>query len=154
VYLVLCCTVPFAPTSPFSGSAEALPKIIAPASTLKLISKGDSSSFADLEEFAVPKGQHWVDRTEEGTIVVIEQPQGQTCAAIGGIMANKMQKNGVRGCVVGGRVRDLAELKSSGLPVSTYFFTFLLVFISSNTVPFPLVFFHPPTANSRHGDKD
>ena len=32
-------------------------------------------------------------------------------------MANRMQKNGVLGCVVSGRVRDLAELKSSGLPV-------------------------------------
>ena len=89
-----------------------------------------------MERFAVPKGQHWVDRTEEGTIVVIEQPQGQTCAAIGGIMANRMQKNGVLGCVVGGRVRDLAELKSSGLPVSTYLFTFVLVFLCSNNTPF------------------
>ncbi|KAK5087660.1 hypothetical protein LTR70_002977 [Exophiala xenobiotica] len=32
-------------------------------------------------------------------------------------MASRMQVRGVRGCVVGGRVRDLAELKSSGLPV-------------------------------------
>jgi regulator of RNase E activity RraA len=136
VYLVSCCKVPFAPTSPFSGSAEASPKIIAPASTLKLISKSDRSYDTEMERFAVPKGQHWVDRTEEGTIVVIEQPQGQTCAAIGGIMANRMQKNGVLGCVVGGRVRDLAELKSSGLPVSTYLFTFVLVFLCSNNTPF------------------
>lgn len=72
------------------------------------------------EKFAVPNGQHWVDMTEEGTIVVIDQPEGQSCAAIGGIMANRMQKNGVVGCVVGGRVRDLAELKSSGLPVRAF----------------------------------
>lgn len=119
-------SVPFAPTSPFSGSVEASPKIIGLASTLKLTSKSDTSTCPGMEEFALPKGQHWVDRTEEGTIVVIDQPEGQTCAAIGGIMANRMQKKGVRGCVVGGRVRDLAELKSSGLPVSSNFLTCIL----------------------------
>ena len=71
-----------------------------------------------MEQFAVPDGKHWVDMTEEGTIVVIDQPEGQSCAAIGGIMANRMKTNGVEGCVVGGRIRDLAELKASGLPVS------------------------------------
>ena len=71
-----------------------------------------------MKQFAVPDGKHWVDMTEEGTIVVIDQPEGQNCAAIGGIMANRMKINGVEGCVVGGRIRDLAELKASGLPVS------------------------------------
>ena len=71
-----------------------------------------------MEQFAVPDGKHWVDMTEDGTIVVIDQPEGQSCAAIGGIMANRMKTNGVEGCVVGGRIRDLAELKASGLPVS------------------------------------
>lgn len=66
----------------------------------------------------VPKGQHWVDMADEGTVLVIEQPPGQTCAAIGGIMAARMKVRGVKACVVGGRVRDLAELKASGLPVS------------------------------------
>lgn len=68
---------------------------------------------------AIPKGSHWVDMTEAGTIVVIEQPLGQTCAALGGIMATRMKVRGVEGCVVGGRVRDLSELANSGLPVST-----------------------------------
>ena len=56
--------------------------------------------------------------TEADTVMVIEQPEGQSCAAIGGIMANKMKVNGVLACVVGGRVRDIEELKASGLPVS------------------------------------
>lgn len=56
--------------------------------------------------------------TEAETVMVIEQPDGQGCAAIGGIMATKMKVNGVLACVVGGRVRDIEELKASGLPVS------------------------------------
>lgn len=67
---------------------------------------------------AIPKGSHWADETEEDTILVIEQPATQTCAAVGGIMAARMKIRGLRGCVVSGRVRDLAELKKSGLPVS------------------------------------
>ena len=56
--------------------------------------------------------------TEAGTIVVIEQPPGQKCAAVGGIMAQRMKVRQVAGCVVGGRVRDFAELRDSGLAVS------------------------------------
>lgn len=59
--------------------------------------------------------------TEEGTVVVIEQPPSQICAAIGGIMAARMKLLGVKGVVVSGRVRDLAELRASNLPVSIEF---------------------------------
>lgn len=51
-------------------------------------------------------------------MVVVEQPEGQSCAAIGGIMALRMKTRGAIGCVVGGRVRDLGELNNCGLPVS------------------------------------
>ena len=69
-------------------------------------------------ENSVPKGSHWVDLTEPGSVVVIDQPAGQYCAAVGGIMAQRMKARGVAGCIVGGRVRDLAELGDSHLPVS------------------------------------
>ncbi len=111
--------VPFAPTSPLQGSIEEQPKIIAPASTLKLVAKSsDVSPLPEPDPDAIPKGVHWVDMADECTVVVIDQPVGQTCAAIGGIMATRMKAKGVEACVVGGRVRDLAELRSSGLPVS------------------------------------
>jgi hypothetical protein len=112
-------TVPFAPTSPFSGSCSKSPKTIAPASTLKLVGKTDKNSYPSLEtsQFAIPKDAHWVDLTPAGSIVVIDQPGEQSCAAIGGIMANRMKMTGVLGCVVSGRVRDLKELGDSGLPV-------------------------------------
>lgn len=107
--------VPFALPKPLSHDPATQDKVIGPASTLKLLPKYSLSAETP---HAVPKGRHWVDMTESGTVVVIDQPEGQKCAAIGGIMAQKMKLNGVAGCVVGGRVRDMAELVKSELPVS------------------------------------
>ena len=112
--------MPFAPCSPFSHNVHQQPKVVGIASTLKLIAKTSSvKSLSDDNPGTIPKGGHWVDITEEGTIVVIEQPEGQTCAAIGGIMAVRMKLRGAAACVVDGRVRDLEELSKSELPVST-----------------------------------
>lgn len=102
------------------GSSREQPKVIGPASTLKLVAKDSStSSPSESDPTVIPKGQHWVDLAEEGTVIVIEQPEGQSCAAIGGIMALRMKSRGAKACVIGGRVRDLGELIISGLPVST-----------------------------------
>lgn len=114
--------VPFAAGSALVEKARAGEKVIAPASTLKYVEK--SSKLDPLPSdspHAVPKGSHWVDMTEEGTVLVIEQPEGQTCASIGGIMGLRMAKRGVAGCVVGGRVRDIQELEKTELPVSRAF---------------------------------
>jgi regulator of RNase E activity RraA len=82
------------------------------------VSKISPPSSPPPAENTVPKGSHWVDLTEPGSIVVIDQPEDQKCAAVGGIMALRMKARGVAGCVVGGRVRDMAELQDSQLPVS------------------------------------
>jgi regulator of RNase E activity RraA len=100
-----------------SGQIEEQPKIIAPASTVKYIAKNETPAPKD-SEHAVLSGVHYVDMTEPETVVVIEQPEGQTCAVLGGIMATRMKVRGAKGIVVGGRVRDLAELRENGLPVS------------------------------------
>jgi Aldolase/RraA len=119
-YALIARTVPYAPTSPFMGSLKQQPKIIGPASTLKLVAKTSAiNPLPESDPGAIPEGQHWVDLTEDGAIVVIEQPDGQSCAALGGILALRMKTKGAKGCVVGGRVRDLEELKSCGLPVSS-----------------------------------
>ncbi|EXJ90701.1 hypothetical protein A1O1_03805 [Capronia coronata CBS 617.96] len=97
--------------------AETDHKIVAPACTLKLVSKYSRVEAAPAAENTVPKGSHWVDLTEPDTVVVIDQPEAQKCAAIGGIMAQRMKVRGVAGCVVGGRVRDMTELRSSELPI-------------------------------------
>ena len=102
------------------GSVDQQPKIIGPASTLRLIAKSSGTDpLPDSDASAIPSGQHWADLTEEGTIVMIEQPEGQSCAALGGILALRMKSMGAVGCVVGGRVRDLGELKTCGLSVSS-----------------------------------
>lgn len=112
--------VPFAPKSPLAGSIDDQPKIIAPASTLQYVYKNADANMLPPEEdpTSIPKGSHWVDLVEKDTILVIDQPLEMKCACLGGIMAARMKVRGVRGAVVSGRVRDLAELRECGLPVS------------------------------------
>ncbi|KAJ9423372.1 ribonuclease E inhibitor RraA/Dimethylmenaquinone methyltransferase [Fusarium oxysporum] len=65
----------------------------------------------------IPEGTHWADLTEPGTIVVLKQPDGQKNAVCGGIMAVRMKVCQAKGIVVAGRARDIAELKSTSLPI-------------------------------------
>ncbi|PKY02622.1 DlpA domain protein [Aspergillus campestris IBT 28561] len=103
------------PLTPTIGRNTTTPKLIAPASTFKFIPKAESASSDPTHGF--PAGTHWVDLAEPGTVAVIEQPQGQYCAVLGGIMAVRMKTLGVEGALVNGRVRDLDEIRECGLPV-------------------------------------
>lgn len=110
----------FVPFSPTSNKR----KIIAPASTFKFIPKDQSLPFGmdldpkiRIEDHGFPPGTYWVDHAEPGTVVVVEQPTGQYCAAVGGIMAARMKVLGVQGVVVDGRIRDLGEIRELELPV-------------------------------------
>ncbi|KAL1988766.1 hypothetical protein VTN96DRAFT_7650 [Rasamsonia emersonii] len=106
------------PFSPFIGRQSGQPKIIAPVSTFRFIPKdAPTPEVESLEKHGFPPGKHWVDWAQPGTVVVIEQPAGQSCAALGGIMAARLKYLGVKAAVVDGRVRDLAELHGSGLHV-------------------------------------
>ena len=53
---------------------------------------------------------------------MIDQPAGQHCAVLGGIMAVRMKYMGVCGTVVNGRIRDLGEITGCQLPVRLSFF--------------------------------
>lgn len=115
--------VPFAPhTDRYNEQQQ---KVIAPASTFKFISKCEHPearpdlelALSDPEHHGFPTGKHWVDHCEPGTIAVVDQAPGQRCAVLGGVMAARMKQLGVKGVVVNGRVRDLAELRGSKLPV-------------------------------------
>ncbi|KAF4159000.1 hypothetical protein CNMCM6069_002898 [Aspergillus lentulus] len=108
-----------APFSPTIGRNATQPKIIAPASTFKFISKDDRvpPSAEPEDSHGFPAGTHWVDFAKPGTIAVLEQPADQHCAVLGGIMAVRMKVLGVRGLLVNGRVRDLAEINECKLPV-------------------------------------
>lgn len=103
-----------------TGSLDEQPKIIAPVSTLQLIRKDAPKEAypAKDDPTAIPSDSHWVDLTEEGTVLVIDQPLDMRCAAVGGIMAARMKVRGLKAAVISGRVRDLGELKEVGLPVS------------------------------------
>lgn len=59
----------------------------------------------------------YADYAQKDTIVLISQPQSQSCAVMGGIMAARMEHIGVKGIVVDGRVRDLESLADAGLPI-------------------------------------
>lgn len=92
---------------------------IAPASTVLMVPK----TAADLSAYPIaniPEGKHWVDLTEAETFVVISQPKGQICAALGGIMALRMKMLNAAGVVAHGRVRDVDELRETKLPVRVF----------------------------------
>ncbi|KIM96284.1 hypothetical protein OIDMADRAFT_169865 [Oidiodendron maius Zn] len=102
----------YSPTSTPPGSCIT----IAPASTLLLVPK----TATDLSAYPaanIPQGKHWVDLTQPETIVVISQPKGQICAAIGGIMALRMKMLNAVGVISHGRVRDVEELRETELPI-------------------------------------
>lgn len=110
----------FVPFSPTIGRNTTHPKIIAPATTFKFIPKSSSpppDSTSTPEKHGFPPNTHWVDWAEPDTIAVIDQPQGQHCAVLGGIMAVRMKYLGVEGAVVNGRIRDLGEITGCELPV-------------------------------------
>ena len=107
-----------APFSPSTSNIESQPKIIGYASTFKFVSKSAPvSEIASVEDHGFHPDTHWVDSAQPGSIVLIDQPAGQSCAVLGGIMAARMKVLGVKAVIVNGRVRDLAELRRSQLPV-------------------------------------
>ncbi|KAI9814635.1 MAG: hypothetical protein M1827_003191 [Pycnora praestabilis] len=113
--------MPFAPNAPCSDAIAHQSKVIAPASTVYFTPKEQTSSSikspSNAIEFNIPLSSHYVDLTESDTIVILSQPPGQECAVLGGIMATRMKYLGAKAAVVDGRIRDLYELRRSGLPV-------------------------------------
>ncbi|CAL5875111.1 uncharacterized protein PFLUO_LOCUS9415 [Penicillium psychrofluorescens] len=117
------------PFSPLVGRNATVPRVAAPATTFKFVAKASTVpplTIATNENHSFPPGKHWVDYAGDyeathspgvGSIVVIEQPEGQYCAVTGGIMATRMKFLGIKAAVIGGRVRDLKELSGTGLPV-------------------------------------
>ena len=89
---------------------------VAPVSTVLFAAKGQQLSEPPAN---IPKGVHWADLTQPGTIVVLKQPEGQKNAICGGIMAVRMKVCDAKGIVVAGRARDIEELKGTALPVSS-----------------------------------
>jgi len=102
---------------------------IAPGWPVLFVPKGSSTEQDDRPPANIPAGAHWADLTPAGCFAVLRQPEGQTNAVCGGIMALRMAVLGAKGCAVLGRARDVEELRGSGMPVS-YHFSLLIPFFS------------------------
>lgn len=79
--------------------------------------KDHANEFHGVMEPNIPSSVHWVDLTKPNTFVAMSQPSAQSCAVLGGIMALRMKRCEAKGIIVGGRIRDLSELKTMHIPV-------------------------------------
>ncbi|KAI6897734.1 hypothetical protein KC348_g17651 [Hortaea werneckii] len=86
--------------------------IAAPLSTVLFVPKPQASpSPSSPPPFATPipeesnilPNKHWTDLPGPGTIVLLQQPQGQICAVCGDILATRLKVRGVKGIVADGR---------------------------------------------------
>ncbi|RMX81435.1 hypothetical protein D0869_06814 [Hortaea werneckii] len=90
--------------------------IVAPLSTVLFVPKapaptgGETTPNLIPQESNIPQDKHWTDLPTPGTIVLLQQPQGQICAVCGDILATRLKVRGVKGIVADGRVRDLVSL--------------------------------------------
>lgn len=94
--------------SPISKSESPL-KLYGEAFTVQIVHTSDPSSRR-------PK-EHFVDAAEPGTVIVISCPPNTKNAVWGGLMTTRAQFRGVKGAVIDGRCRDLAEHREVGFPV-------------------------------------
>ncbi|KAH7312300.1 DlpA domain-containing protein [Stachybotrys elegans] len=97
-----------------SGASPSGSIVIAPVSTVLFAPKGQPLSEPEPN---IAPGTHWADVCEPGTVVLLKQPPGQKNAVCGGIMALRMKMLQVKGIVAAGRIRDIAELRDTGLPI-------------------------------------
>ena len=98
--------------APILRSDVPKPRIVAPISTILYVPKAraNSTSFPESipSESNIPKDKHWTECSAPGSVVLIQQPQGQICALIGDIIATRLKLRGVLGVVAVGRTRDVA----------------------------------------------
>ncbi|CAD6890642.1 unnamed protein product, partial [Tilletia caries] len=84
-------------------------RVCGPAFTVKMVSSKDKDA---------PKPpKHFVDASEPGSVMVVTCPPNTRSAIWGGLMTARAQSIGVKGVILDGRCRDLAEHRESGFPV-------------------------------------
>lgn len=86
-------------------------RIVAPVSTVLYIPKVPADRFPGPEniptESNIPRNKHWTECPSAGSVVLIQQPQGQRCALIGDLIAARLKLRGSLGVVAAGRIRDI-----------------------------------------------
>ena len=105
----------------FSG--RGIRKVIAPAFTVQFQPKGPGHGDVCMPRAPasnIEPGVQWSDLTEPDKIVVVQQPEGQKCAVLGGIHAVNIDGQGAHGIIISGRIRDIQELQKLDTPVRWY----------------------------------
>ncbi|KAL9940377.1 hypothetical protein V8E36_001082 [Tilletia maclaganii] len=91
------------------GHIDGSTRVCGPAFTVKMVSQKDKDA---------PKpAKHFVDASEPGSVMVVTCPPNTRSAIWGGLMTARAQAIGVKGVVLNGRCRDLAEHRDSDFPV-------------------------------------
>ncbi|MBW0499001.1 hypothetical protein O181_038716 [Austropuccinia psidii MF-1] len=92
----------------FAGDSSQL-KLCGEAFTVEMVSASDIQS---------PKPQeHYVDAAQKDSVIVISSPPNLKNAVWGGLMTARAKVKQVKGVVIDGRCRDLAEHKEAAFPV-------------------------------------
>ena len=87
-------------------------RIVAPVSTVLFvdIDHQPGSSYDGLKvpnESNLPKDKHFTDVADQGTVVLLQQPENHIAALLGDIVATRYKFRGIRGVFVDGRTRDV-----------------------------------------------
>ncbi|GAA5888970.1 hypothetical protein JCM5296_002760 [Sporobolomyces johnsonii] len=91
----------------FSGEEGA--RVVGEAFTVEMVDTRDKEA-PKLEE-------HFIDLATPDSVVFISTPHHIKSASLGGLLATSLHHKGVKGVMISGRCRDLAELRALGLPV-------------------------------------
>ena len=89
-------------------------RLVGRAATAKLVPMQEGQSSATR---AVSHSVEMIDEAEPGTVGVIVIEDGLNVAAVGGLMMTAAKARSMAGMVLDGGARDLAELRTLGLPV-------------------------------------
>ncbi|GAA5882577.1 hypothetical protein JCM16303_002052 [Sporobolomyces ruberrimus] len=83
-----------------------------------LVGEAFTVEMVDSSNTDAPKLQdHFVDLATPDSVVIISAPAHLKNACLGGLLATSLSHKGVKGVIIAGRCRDLAELRALELPV-------------------------------------
>ncbi|WVQ82290.1 hypothetical protein IAT38_004418 [Cryptococcus sp. DSM 104549] len=105
----------------FSPSGETGVKVIGPAFTVQMVAEGVIN---EGEEPPKTK-EHFVDACPSGSVMVISAPFIRNAGCWGGLMSTAASAKNIRGAIIRGGCRDLAEHRALSFPVFASYHTTL-----------------------------
>ncbi|GAA5951983.1 hypothetical protein JCM21900_000107 [Sporobolomyces salmonicolor] len=130
----------------FSGEEGA--RVVGEAFTVEMV---------DTRNKEAPKlEEHFIDLVAPDSVVFISTPHHIKSASLGGLLATALHYKGVKGVMISGRCRDLAELRALGLPVFARGHSTLgqSPFTRPSRVQIPLSIFPVPSPSSSSRELD